>query len=248
MFAVSTLFSTWDTPCLGIGAVRSPPPAAGPQHAPHPGHPTSGGSWCAGIDIIELVSAPSEEYSGWRGPAVVAVSISALPVAVFWFFGGWPSPRWLIAFIIYSDVSITVCLLLKDTELTAIGGTGLFAVVTSLQVSSVTPMCSSIISERNQPGVSATAVHPKGASSCACANAMRKTELFARSQSVDLRRLQVVDLDGNTAAGTAGRTCYQCHLAVKGTHPISFWLFGIQRCHRPLTGCKTTELESCCVP
>lgn len=89
------------------------------------------------IGVIGLVSAPSEEYSGWRGLVVVAVSISALPVAARWFVGRWPSPRWLIAFIVYSDVSITVCLLLKDTEMTAIGGTVLFAVVTTLAVVAV---------------------------------------------------------------------------------------------------------------
>ncbi|MFT7024279.1 MAG: diguanylate cyclase (GGDEF)-like protein [Rhodococcus sp. (in: high G+C Gram-positive bacteria)] len=89
------------------------------------------------IGAIGLLSAPSEEYSGGRVVVVVAVSISALPVAVRWFVGGWPSPRWLIAFIVYSDVSITVCLLLKDTEITAIGGTVLFAVVTTLAVVAV---------------------------------------------------------------------------------------------------------------
>ena len=51
----------------------------------------------------------------------------------------------------------------------------------SRQVSSVTPKASSIISERSQPGVSATAVQPYGASSCAWPNASRITPALARS-------------------------------------------------------------------
>ena len=51
----------------------------------------------------------------------------------------------------------------------------------SRQVSSVTPKASSIISERSQPGVSATAVQPCGASSSPCAKASRSTDTLARS-------------------------------------------------------------------
>ena len=89
------------------------------------------------IGLIGLLSAPSEEYSGWRVHVVVAISLTAFPVALRWFFGRWPGPRLLIAFIVYSDVSIAASLLMKDTTLTAIGGTVLFAVITTLAVVAV---------------------------------------------------------------------------------------------------------------
>nr|WP_314143095.1 GGDEF domain-containing protein [uncultured Rhodococcus sp.] len=89
------------------------------------------------IGLIGLLSAPSEEYSGWRVHVVVAISLTAFPVALLWFFGRWPGPRLLTAFIVYSDVSISASLLLKDTTLTAIGGTVLFAVITTLAVVAV---------------------------------------------------------------------------------------------------------------
>jgi hypothetical protein len=53
--------------------------------------------------------------------------------------------------------------------------------VASRQFDSLTPWCSSISSERIHPGVSATAVQPCGASSSACAQASRITEVLARS-------------------------------------------------------------------
>lgn len=89
------------------------------------------------IGAIGLLSAPSEEYSGWRVGVVVVISVSALPVAARWFFGSWPTPRLLVAFIVYSDISIAIGLLFKDTALTAIGGTVLFAVVTTVAVVAV---------------------------------------------------------------------------------------------------------------
>ncbi len=51
----------------------------------------------------------------------------------------------------------------------------------SRQFASVTPKLSSIISERSQPGVSATAVAPRVPSSCPSANAIRRTADLARS-------------------------------------------------------------------
>ncbi|OZE05769.1 hypothetical protein CH249_21520 [Rhodococcus sp. 05-2255-3B1] len=95
------------------------------------------GSGTLSIGLIGLLSAPSEEYSGWRVHAVVAISLIAFPVALRWFFGRWPGPRLLTAFIVYSDVSIAAGLLLKDTTMTAIGGTVLFAVITTLAVVAV---------------------------------------------------------------------------------------------------------------
>ena len=89
------------------------------------------------IGLIGLLSAPSEEYSGWRVYAVVAISLTAFPVALRWVFGRWPGRRLLTAFIVYSDVSIAASLLLKDTTLTAIGGTVLFAVITTFAVVAV---------------------------------------------------------------------------------------------------------------
>ncbi|WP_415974922.1 diguanylate cyclase [Rhodococcus sp. 077-4] len=86
------------------------------------------------IGVLGLLSAPSEEYSSWRVHVVVVISLSAFPVALRWFFGRWPGPALLNAFIVYSDVSIAASLLLKDTQLTAIGGTVLFAVITTLAV------------------------------------------------------------------------------------------------------------------
>jgi hypothetical protein len=53
--------------------------------------------------------------------------------------------------------------------------------VASRQLASATPKVSSIISERSQPGVSATAVPPCGARSSDCAYASRMTAFFARS-------------------------------------------------------------------
>jgi hypothetical protein len=55
------------------------------------------------------------------------------------------------------------------------------ALVASRQFSSVTPKCSSIISERSQPGVNATAVAACAASSCDQAKASRFTDHLARS-------------------------------------------------------------------
>lgn len=43
------------------------------------------------------------------------------------------------AFVLYSDLSITVCLVLKEDYLTAIGGTALLAVVTTLAVIALPP-------------------------------------------------------------------------------------------------------------
>ena len=51
----------------------------------------------------------------------------------------------------------------------------------SRQFSSDTPNASSIISERNHPGVTAIAVAPYGPSSCPCENASRFTATLARS-------------------------------------------------------------------
>jgi hypothetical protein len=53
--------------------------------------------------------------------------------------------------------------------------------VASRQFASVTPYASSMASDRNQPGVSDTAVAPCGRSSCASANAIRFTDALARS-------------------------------------------------------------------
>ena len=53
--------------------------------------------------------------------------------------------------------------------------------VASRQFDSLTEWCSSICSERIQPGVSATAVQPCSSSSCACAHASRITAVLARS-------------------------------------------------------------------
>ncbi|MFI8565980.1 diguanylate cyclase domain-containing protein [Rhodococcus sp. NPDC078407] len=92
------------------------------------------------IGLIGLLSAPSEEYSGWRVYAVVAISLTAFPIALRWIFGRWPGRRLLSAFIVYSDISIAVSLVLKDTALTAMGGTVLFAVITMLAVIAVPPL------------------------------------------------------------------------------------------------------------
>ncbi len=51
----------------------------------------------------------------------------------------------------------------------------------SRQSSSVVPNASSIISERIHPGVTQTAVAPRGASSWPCENARRFTATLARS-------------------------------------------------------------------
>ncbi|OZC73959.1 GGDEF domain-containing protein [Rhodococcus sp. 06-462-5] len=95
------------------------------------------------IGIIGFVSAPSEEYTGIGVPVVVLISLTTLPIAVHWFVGAWPSPKTLVAFVVYSDVTITVCLLLKQDLLTAIGGTVLFAVVTTFAVIAVSPLACS---------------------------------------------------------------------------------------------------------
>ncbi|MDV8023179.1 GGDEF domain-containing protein [Rhodococcus sp. IEGM 1330] len=92
------------------------------------------------IGLIGLLSAPSEEYCGWRVYAVVAISLTAFPVALRWVFGRWPGRRLLSAFIVYSDISIAVSLVMKDTALTAMGGTVLFAVITMLAVIAVPPL------------------------------------------------------------------------------------------------------------
>ncbi|KQU53372.1 hypothetical protein ASG84_24640 [Rhodococcus sp. Leaf278] len=92
------------------------------------------GSGTLVIGVIGLLSAPSEEYSGLRVHLVVAISLSALPVALRWFLGRWPGPGLLTAFIVYSDLSIAAGLLAKDVGLTAIGGTVLFPVITTLAV------------------------------------------------------------------------------------------------------------------
>ncbi|OZE22893.1 GGDEF domain-containing protein [Rhodococcus sp. 05-2254-6] len=92
------------------------------------------------IGIIGFVSAPSEEYTGLGVPVVVLISLTTLPIAARWFVGSWPSPKTLVAFVIYADITITVCLLLKQDLLTAIGGTVLFAVVTTFAVIAVSPM------------------------------------------------------------------------------------------------------------
>jgi hypothetical protein len=63
-----------------------------------------------------------------------------------------------------------------DSEIAAKCFTG-----ASRQLSSVTPKVSSIISDLSQPGVSASAVHPCGASSCAWAKARRTTAFLTRS-------------------------------------------------------------------
>ncbi|WP_170947505.1 MULTISPECIES: GGDEF domain-containing protein [Nocardiaceae] len=55
-------------------------------------------------------------------------------VALRWFFGSWPTARLLIGYLVYADVSLTLCLILKDDHLSAISGTVLFAVVTVLAV------------------------------------------------------------------------------------------------------------------
>jgi hypothetical protein len=51
----------------------------------------------------------------------------------------------------------------------------------SRQVSSVTPKFSSMISDRSHPGVTHTAVAPRGPSSCPSENASLFTATFARS-------------------------------------------------------------------
>ncbi|OZC73641.1 hypothetical protein CH251_13990 [Rhodococcus sp. 06-462-5] len=95
------------------------------------------------IGIIGFVSAPSEEYSGIGVTVVVLISLTTLPIAVQWFVGAWPSPKTLVAFVVYADVTITVCLLLKQDLLTAIGGTVLFAVISTFAVIAVSPLACS---------------------------------------------------------------------------------------------------------
>ncbi|GGG10511.1 hypothetical protein GCM10007304_25760 [Rhodococcoides trifolii] len=96
------------------------------------------------IGLIGIVSAPSEEYDGIGVVIVVAVSLTTVPVALRWFLGGWPAPHALVAYVVYADVAITICLLLKQDLLTAIGGTVLFAVVTTFAVITVPPLVSSL--------------------------------------------------------------------------------------------------------
>ncbi|OZC83947.1 hypothetical protein CH254_23975 [Rhodococcus sp. 06-412-2C] len=86
------------------------------------------------VGIIGLLSAPSEEYHGWGVLVTAALSLSAFVVALRWFFGSWPTTRLLIGYLVYADVSLTLCLILKDDHLSAISGTVLFAVVTVLAV------------------------------------------------------------------------------------------------------------------
>lgn len=92
------------------------------------------------IGLIGLLSAPTEEYDGIGVVVVVLVSLTTLPVSLRWFLGGWPSSKLLVAYVIYADVSIGACLLLKQDLLTAIGGTVLFAVVTTFAVIAVRPL------------------------------------------------------------------------------------------------------------
>ena len=91
------------------------------------------------IGLIGLLSAPTEEYDGIGVVFVVLVSLTTFPVSLRWFIGGWPSPKALVAYVVYADVSIGACLLLKQDLLTAIGGTVLFAVVTMFAVIAVRP-------------------------------------------------------------------------------------------------------------
>ncbi|WP_156399682.1 GGDEF domain-containing protein [Rhodococcus sp. Leaf278] len=92
------------------------------------------------IGLIGLLSAPSEEYDGIGVVIVVLVSLTTFPVSLRWFIGGWPTPKALVAYVVYADVSIGACLLLKQDLLTAIGGTVLFAVVTMFAVIAVRPL------------------------------------------------------------------------------------------------------------
>lgn len=92
------------------------------------------------IGLIGLLSAPSEEYDGIGVVVVVLVSLTTFPVSLRWFIGGWPTPKALVAYVVYADVSIGACLLLKQDLLTAIGGTVLFAVVTMFAVIAVRPL------------------------------------------------------------------------------------------------------------
>ncbi|MGU3437520.1 diguanylate cyclase [Actinomycetes bacterium M1A6_2h] len=96
------------------------------------------------IGAIGMVSAPSEEYSGIGVVIVVGISLTTVPVSARWFFGGWPTPKALIAYVVYADVAIAVCLLIKQDLLTAIGGTVLFAVVTTFAVIAVSPLVCSL--------------------------------------------------------------------------------------------------------
>lgn len=91
------------------------------------------------IGLIGFLSAPTKEYDGIGVVVVVLVSLTTFPVSLRWFIGGWPTPKALVAYVVYADVSIAACLLLKQDLLTAIGGTVLFAVVTMFAVIAVRP-------------------------------------------------------------------------------------------------------------
>ncbi|MBY6364613.1 hypothetical protein [Rhodococcoides corynebacterioides] len=84
------------------------------------------------IGVIGTLSVPSGDRSGWGAVVTAIVALTSLPV------GAWITAthrfrrRVVIAFVAWSDVSITVCMVLRDDRLTALGGTSLFAVVTTL--------------------------------------------------------------------------------------------------------------------
>ncbi|MDV7197153.1 GGDEF domain-containing protein [Rhodococcus kroppenstedtii] len=86
------------------------------------------------IGVIGLLSAPSEEYSGWGAVVTAIVSSTSLPVGIWICVTHRFRGRVVVAFVAWADVSITLCMLLKEDRLTAIGGTALFAVLTTLAV------------------------------------------------------------------------------------------------------------------
>ncbi|MFW0874917.1 GGDEF domain-containing protein [Rhodococcoides corynebacterioides] len=86
------------------------------------------------IGVIGLLSAPSEEYSGWGAVATAAVSLTSLPVGLWICVTHRFRGRTVVGFVAWADVSVTVCMLLKEERLTAIGGTALFSVLTTLAV------------------------------------------------------------------------------------------------------------------
>ncbi len=86
------------------------------------------------IAVIGLLSAPSEEYSGSGAVVTAIISSTGLPVGIWVAVTHRFRGRVVVAFVAWSDLSITVCMLLKVDRLTAIGGTALFAVITVLTV------------------------------------------------------------------------------------------------------------------
>nr|WP_296773859.1 EAL domain-containing protein [Rhodococcus sp. (in: high G+C Gram-positive bacteria)] len=89
--------------------------------------------------LAGILMIPSGQFSTVQSVVVGCASLSTIPVAVWWFVGGWPSRAASNLYVLYADVGVMLVLFSFDSPFLAMPGCAMFAIVAVFAIAGTSP-------------------------------------------------------------------------------------------------------------